>query len=263
MDGSEAALAVTPATPASAEARSNPKQSEGPSFEPYSSLDKEAEHREAERRAREEERWLRAAQAAEDAHAAWLHERGIQDLHLTPDEQKFVLDVEDEWRPYEKRGLQLRHKTGKRINREVGNPDQRQPHASRVIKALSLCLHMSESEISRMRRFPFYFPDFDAFTKKYPKIATWTQVKELLDKLRKGDRKADDDAAGEAKQHVIKGIKLLHDNLLDSSDALHGDDRKQLDELRKEIDEVMELLNVIDVKKNEFKTARSKKKPKA
>lgn len=197
---------------------------------------------------------------------AWVEETRAKEaadialIGLTPDDTQFVDQVMALWAPLQDRGLEVRFNTGLLVNRRIGNPDKRQPHSGRVIKALSLRLHKSESELSRMRWFAFLFTSFENFRKEFPNVRTWTQVKDLITRLRNGEENDDDDEGGEAKEKVQKATKVLLDKLSDASADLGSEDWKQLRKLREKIgDEILPLLSVLEEKQKELKASKGRK----
>jgi len=89
------------------------------------------------------------------------------------------------WQSDNRRGLELRHQTGLFLNRtKLGSPTVRQTYGSAIVKDCSKTLKISESELSRMRRFAFCFESLGALKAQHPQVKTWTQVKELLVSLR-------------------------------------------------------------------------------
>ena len=83
------------------------------------------------------------------------------------------------WRQYERRGLEVRHKTGLSLNRKFGSPSVRQAYGTATLKRYSARLHVAESELSRMRWFAEQFGSLADLKAKHPKVKTWTQVKGL------------------------------------------------------------------------------------
>lgn len=85
------------------------------------------------------------------------------------------------WTTYRRRGLHLRHTTGKVLNELLGSPAERQAYGDGTVRRASEQLGISKVEIYRMRRYADQFPDWFAFVSDHPS-ATWTSVKGMLSK---------------------------------------------------------------------------------
>lgn len=88
------------------------------------------------------------------------------------------------WRDHHNRGLELRHKTGLGLIKRFGTPGERQEYGKATLRLYSEKLGVSESELSRMRRFAEHFKSFEDFKTQRPTVTTWTKVKVLLAELR-------------------------------------------------------------------------------
>jgi hypothetical protein len=96
-----------------------------------------------------------------------------------PDDQ-VLSGLKTLWRAYRRRGLEVRHQTGLRLNQLLGSPEDRQAYGSKALKRFSNRLGVAESDLSRMRWFSHRFPSLADFRDKNPKATTWTRVKQLL-----------------------------------------------------------------------------------
>jgi hypothetical protein len=115
----------------------------------------------------------------------------------------------EKWRSSHEVDLNLRHQTGVLLNQRFGNPtDPRQKRGKKVLKVEAKRLQITESELSWMRRFAFYFKSFKGFKQKYSKVTTWTKVKEMLPKLNlNGGRLTGNSLNGGAYAAVTQGKK--------------------------------------------------------
>jgi len=105
------------------------------------------------------------------------------------DDRKLLDHLVKLWRSHAARDLGTRHQTGKLLNERLGPPDERQPHARRVLKTAAQRLKIAESDLNRMRWFAHLFADVAALRQAHPQITNWTRFKEALPSLAppKGD----------------------------------------------------------------------------
>jgi len=94
--------------------------------------------------------------------------------------QVLLNDLLPLWQAHHVGGLELRHATGKRLNHEYGQPDERQEYGKATLKKLSQALSVAESDLYRMRTFASRFESVKALNAEYPDATTWTKVKELI-----------------------------------------------------------------------------------
>jgi len=87
------------------------------------------------------------------------------------------------WESFKEEGLKTRLTMGAELNQRLGPPTKRLSHGQAVLKEAAKRLHLSESELSRMRWFAHRFPTLARFHAKHPGITSWTKVKELLPTL--------------------------------------------------------------------------------
>jgi len=92
----------------------------------------------------------------------------------------------EKWRKGREADLALRLETGALLNAEFGSPEARKTRGRKQLKEAAEQLLLTESELSRMRRFAFYFRSLEDLKQKYPLVTTWTAVKELLPLLNSG-----------------------------------------------------------------------------
>jgi predicted DNA-binding protein len=97
----------------------------------------------------------------------------------------------EKWQSHHRVGLELRHQTGKLLNNRFGDPNNHQKHGEQVLKEASERLHIAQSELSRMRRFAHHFQSFEDFQKGNPGVTLWSEVKELLPKLKQKGQSPD------------------------------------------------------------------------
>jgi len=108
---------------------------------------------------------------------------GVDQCHSTKDLR--LLDrVAKLWGDHAERDLGTRHQTGRLLNERLGSPDERLPHARRVLKMVAKRLGIAESDLNRMRWFAHRFVDVAAFRKQHPEVVNWTGVKEVLPSLK-------------------------------------------------------------------------------
>jgi hypothetical protein len=105
-----------------------------------------------------------------------------------------LANLADKWKSHRKADLELRLETGKLLNQHYGEPTTPQARGKKVLKEAAERLGIDESELSRMRRFAFYFTSMEELKQKYPEVTTWTAVKELLPGLNSDKQSADGDA---------------------------------------------------------------------
>jgi ElaB/YqjD/DUF883 family membrane-anchored ribosome-binding protein len=92
----------------------------------------------------------------------------------------------ERWLAHHRVDLALRHETGRSLNDLFGTPDQRQRRGEGTLKDAAERLRISQSEISRMRRFAFHYQSVKDWNDKYPDAVSWTDVKGLLPKEKLG-----------------------------------------------------------------------------
>lgn len=103
-----------------------------------------------------------------------------------PDDRELLAGLIKLWRAYRRRGLEVRHQTGLRLNQFLGSPKGRQAYGRSVLKRFSDRTGITQSDLSRMRRFADRFPSLADFRGKHPKVTTWTGVKPLLARPKPG-----------------------------------------------------------------------------
>jgi len=96
----------------------------------------------------------------------------------------------ERWFSAREKDLELRHETGVLLNEAFGSPDVRQAYGEGLLKEASSLLEISESDISRMRRFAKRFKTLEVFRRQRPEAGNWTAVKELLASLSAKDKEA-------------------------------------------------------------------------
>lgn len=125
----------------------------------------------------------------------------ISTQDLTPEDHQLIGQLTHLWGPYQKRGLEVRWKTGALLNKRLGLPTERLAHGQHVLKTVAKQLLIAECDLSRMRWFAHLFKSVEDLQEKHPEIRTWTQVKELLAKLNprrsKGEQSSEASGNGE------------------------------------------------------------------
>src|SRR5262249_30691305 len=88
--------------------------------------------------------------------------------------------------------LQLRHDTGKLLNKHLGTPDKRLARGKGVLEIVCEQLQISVSDASRFRKFAQLFRSVDDLKNRFPDVVSWTKVRDLLPKLdSNGELKSD------------------------------------------------------------------------
>jgi len=118
------------------------------------------------------------------------------------------------WQDHQNRGLDLRHRTGARINAVYGPPTERQAYRGATLQRHSEMLGVSESDISRMRWFAHHFSSVEDLKTKHPTATSWTKVKTLIAQLSASTElvaKAPSDYKKlEAERPIRQAIKAAH-----------------------------------------------------
>jgi len=120
------------------------------------------------------------------------------------------------WSTHLRRGLEIRHDTGKLLNRRYGPPTQRQERGKQVLKEVGERLKLPASELSRMRWFAHHFKTLNDLRDKRPFATNWTAVKMLLPTLMQGCKEAEQratDVASSARSRQLRGLSQSLGNL--------------------------------------------------
>lgn len=99
--------------------------------------------------------------------------------------QELLSKVAELWNGLRRKDLATRHETGKLLNKELGDPDERQEYGAEAVKKVCEEIGLDKTEVSRMRRFAKQFPKLDALYQQHPKVTNWSTVKNLLVKTPK------------------------------------------------------------------------------
>jgi len=97
-------------------------------------------------------------------------------------------NLADHWDTHNQADLALRHETGTLLNFYYGDPTKRQSRGEKVMKEAAKALSKTEAELSQLRRFAFHFKSVQAMKRRHPSVTTWTQVRDLLPRLRQRNR---------------------------------------------------------------------------
>jgi len=88
------------------------------------------------------------------------------------------------WDSSHQADLQLRHETGVLLNHRFGSPDERQSHGEKVMARAAKKLGKTEAELYQLRWFAHHFEPMTDLERRFPKVKTWTEVRDLLPTLR-------------------------------------------------------------------------------
>jgi hypothetical protein len=94
-------------------------------------------------------------------------------------------DIARRWKAQNAEDLEIRHQVGDLLNKRFGSPGNRQKRGAEVLKKAAAELDISQSEISRMRRFASHFPTFEDFKQRHADATNWSAVKDLLPKVKR------------------------------------------------------------------------------
>jgi len=117
-----------------------------------------------------------------------------------------LAELAAKWGNHRRKGLALRLATGALLNDYYGSPEDRQNRVRKNLTEASRQLHITDSELSRMRWFAFHFESVQDLLGKFPEVKTWTAVKELLPQLRSGEAGREAEGGG-ANSPATKGRK--------------------------------------------------------
>jgi hypothetical protein len=132
---------------------------------------------------------------------------------------QLVSSLRSLWEPHHKKGLQVRHETGKLLNARLGNPGDRQEYGAGTCEKVADQMKMCVSELSRMRAFAFRYPDLDDFQTQNPKYNTWTKLKAHLGTSTKTTSKSSNSDAKRLCRSLKSAIKnVLPDNSITEKD---------------------------------------------
>ena len=164
---------------------------------------------------------------------------------------ELIADLKEPWEEHGKASLDLRHMTGRRLNAILGSPDKRQEYGVERVKRVAKAIHVSVSEISRMRWFSRHFDSIESLKREHPNAHNWSDVKKLLAEMNKGrNEKLHYPSSNfiRALQGLVAKVGAM------KSTALSDDQRKALRKV------MQELKQKIEVKFN-LKPGKSKGKP--
>jgi len=112
------------------------------------------------------------------------------------DDERLFRQLAELWRRHHRKGLETRHRTGVLLNERLGPPEEAQAYGRGVLKEAGKVCRIAQSDLSRMRWFAHLFDKLEAFQQEHPGVNSWTEVKELLPRLkpRKGGETGDQTA---------------------------------------------------------------------
>lgn len=93
-------------------------------------------------------------------------------------------DLAVKWRSARDNDLEIRHLTGALLNKRYGDPDKRLARGREIMVDVAGQLQVAQSELSRMRRFAYHFESVEDLKSQHQDVASWTEVKGLLPKLK-------------------------------------------------------------------------------
>jgi len=88
------------------------------------------------------------------------------------------------WDSNQQADLHLRHETGVLLNNRFGSPAERQSHGEHVMAGAAEKLGKTEAELYQVRWFAHCFKSMADLVRQFPKVKTWTGVRDLLPSLR-------------------------------------------------------------------------------
>jgi hypothetical protein len=106
------------------------------------------------------------------------------DRALSGSERKQLDRLVALWKSDAERGLQVRHRTGRVLNRQLGPPTKRKARGRRVLEMYGKELGIAPSDLNRMGWFAHLFPGYSDFRAKHPEIDSWTKFKTALPSLK-------------------------------------------------------------------------------
>ena len=118
------------------------------------------------------------------------------------------------WTTSQARDLNARHEMGTLLNARLGNPGTPQKYGAGTAKEVANRIGISISELSRVRKFAYRYPDIADFRSRQPNCLNWTKVKELL-----VDKKAD---PSRSKADDQKSVSRLANRLREVAATLEG-----------------------------------------
>ena len=101
--------------------------------------------------------------------------------------QSLVDETSSIWNKHKVRGIEVRHREGRVLNRRLGSPSNPQSYGKEVVKRVAKKLEVSPCEVYRWRKFAGKVRSVKKFLADHPKITTWTAVKEYLGKSKAGN----------------------------------------------------------------------------
>jgi hypothetical protein len=141
------------------------------------------------------------------------------------------------WESHDGNDLALRHETGVLLNTFYGDPTQRQARGKGVMKQAAKQLRKTEAELSQLRWFARSFPSLKVLKRRFPDVTNWTQVRDLLVKLRQRNRKGKPSARRASTKPisaVTHPLRQLTSAIRKLGDGLSAKDRGRLVQQLKE-----------------------------
>ena len=99
---------------------------------------------------------------------------------LKPKHVQMIKELCSLWRCHQANGIKIRHQIGKRLNKELGPPSQRQPYKATVVSQAAKELGVNITNVYRFRRFAEKFSTYKKFCKEHPDATSWTAARALI-----------------------------------------------------------------------------------
>ena len=142
--------------------------------------------------------------------------------------KELLRELQPLWQTHRKRGLEVRHQTGRRLNDKLGSPEMRQKYGCEVVKRISRELGLNKSEVSRMRWFAHKFGSVEQLFQLHPTVRTWTwaAVKPLLVQKPSNDGEDKGDVKSASRIEGVENQLLKSQSIMESiRSSLDDEDR--------------------------------------
>jgi hypothetical protein len=152
--------------------------------------------------------------------------------------QSLVDETSSIWNKHKVRGIEVRHREGRVLNRRLGSPSDRQSYGKEVVKRVAKKLGVPLCEVYRWRKIADVEPDVKKFLADHPKITTWTAVKEYLGKSKAGGRR-------KSRKPVKQSITGVKNSIRSFAERVQKWKSIPLDSQRELRDELRDLLSAL------------------
>jgi len=147
-------------------------------------------------------------------------------------ESEMIGDLTSRWQTHGKASLELRHYTGRCLNALLGLPDKRQEYGAQLIEKVAKAIHVSVSEISRMRWFSHHFKSVEGLVKEHPTLQNWSEAKEVIAEMNTGRR----EKIHKPTSSFIRSLRTLAKKLCAGRNFdLNDDQRKDLQQAMQDL----------------------------